>query len=50
VDIHEVHDMTSEGGSRFGASRWRFERTTTELDAMARTAQIIIPYRVSLGI
>ncbi len=38
VDIHGVHDMTSEGGSRFGASSWRFERTTAELDAMARTA------------
>ncbi len=38
VDIHGVHDMTSEGGSRFGASSWRFERSTAELDAMARTA------------
>lgn len=38
VDIHGVHDMTSEGGSRFGASSWRFERTAAELDAMARTA------------
>jgi dipeptidyl aminopeptidase/acylaminoacyl peptidase len=38
VDIHGVHDMTSEGGSRFGASAWRFERTTAELDVLARTA------------
>ncbi len=38
VDIHGVHDMTSEGGSRFGASSWRFERTTSELAAMAHTA------------
>jgi dipeptidyl aminopeptidase/acylaminoacyl peptidase len=37
VDIHGVHDMTSEGGSRFGASTWRFERSPAELDAMART-------------
>lgn len=38
VDIHGVHDMTSEGGSRFGASAWRFERSAQELDALARTA------------
>ena len=38
VDIHGVHDFTSDGGNRFGASGWRFERPTSEVEAMARTA------------
>ncbi|WP_031499523.1 S9 family peptidase [Bryobacter aggregatus] len=27
VDIHGVHDFTSDGGSRFGQNAWRFEKT-----------------------
>ncbi len=38
VDVHGVHDMTSDGGTRFGAGTWRFERPAAELDALARTA------------
>jgi dipeptidyl aminopeptidase/acylaminoacyl peptidase len=38
VDIHGVHDMTSDAGARLGANSWRFERTPAELDALARTA------------
>lgn len=38
VDIHGVHDMTSDGGSRFGGGTFRFERPTSEVEALARTA------------
>lgn len=38
VDIHGVHDFTSDGGSRFGGSSWRFERPASEIDALARLA------------
>lgn len=38
VDIHGVHDFTSDGGSRIGAGAWRFERTDADLERMARTA------------
>ncbi len=38
VDVHGVHDMTSDGGSRLGANTWRFERPPAELEALARTA------------
>jgi dipeptidyl aminopeptidase/acylaminoacyl peptidase len=38
VDVHGVHDMTSDGGSRLGANMWRFERPPAELEALARTA------------
>lgn len=38
VDVHGVHDMTSDGGPRIGANAWRFERTPADLDALARTA------------
>jgi len=37
VDIHGVHDFTSDAGARFGANTWRFERTQSELEALART-------------
>ena len=38
VDIHGVHDMTSDGGNRFGANTWRFERPVSEVESMARIA------------
>jgi dipeptidyl aminopeptidase/acylaminoacyl peptidase len=38
VDIHGVHDFTSDGGNRLGASGWRFERPTSDVEAMARIA------------
>jgi dipeptidyl aminopeptidase/acylaminoacyl peptidase len=38
VDVHGVHDMTSDGGARIGANAWRFERTPADLEALARTA------------
>ncbi len=36
VDIHGVHDWTSDSGNRFGANSWRFERPQSEVEAMAR--------------
>lgn len=30
VDIHGVHDFTSDGGARFGGSSWRYEPTDRE--------------------
>ena len=30
VDIHGVHDFTSDGGARFGATSWRYEPTDRE--------------------
>ena len=38
VDIHGVHDMTSEGGARFGAGTWRYERTDAEVEALGTLA------------
>lgn len=38
VDIHGVHDFTSDGGRRLGADTWRFERPAATLDALARLA------------
>jgi dipeptidyl aminopeptidase/acylaminoacyl peptidase len=38
VDIHGVHDFTSDGGNRFGANGWRFERPESDVEAMAKTA------------
>lgn len=38
VDIHGVHDFTSDGGSRFGAGTWRYERTMSDLDRVAWVA------------
>lgn len=38
VDVHGVHDMTSEGGNRFGGSSWRFERPSATVDALGRLA------------
>ena len=38
VDIHGVHDWTSDSGNRFGAETFRFERPTSEVESMARTA------------
>ena len=38
VDIHGVHDMTSDAGSRFGANTWRFERPASEVESLARIA------------
>ena len=37
VDVHGVHDFTSDEGSRFGANSWRFERTPAEVQALATT-------------
>ena len=36
VDIHGVHDMTADNGSRFGGTAWRFERPATRIDSIAR--------------
>ncbi|MCX6593614.1 MAG: prolyl oligopeptidase family serine peptidase [Acidobacteria bacterium] len=30
VDIHGVHDMTADGGQRFGGTAWRYEKTDSE--------------------
>ena len=38
VDIHGVHDWTSDSGNRFGAGTFRFERPMTEVESMARVA------------
>lgn len=38
VDIHGVHDFTSDGGSRFGGSTWRYERPAAELQWLADLA------------
>ncbi|HRN51926.1 MAG TPA: prolyl oligopeptidase family serine peptidase, partial [Gemmatimonadaceae bacterium] len=38
VDIHGVHDFTSDGGGRLGANAWRYERSARELEALARIA------------
>jgi dipeptidyl aminopeptidase/acylaminoacyl peptidase len=38
VDIHGVHDFTSDGGSRFGGSTWRYERGSAEMQRLADIA------------
>jgi dipeptidyl aminopeptidase/acylaminoacyl peptidase len=38
VDIHGVHDFTADGGSRFGAGAWRYERTPAQLEQLADVA------------
>lgn len=38
VDIHGVHDFTSDGGTRFGAGSWRYERSDEELARLAEVA------------
>jgi acetyl esterase/lipase len=38
VDIHGVHDFTSDGGSRFGAGTWRYERSASEVQQLADLA------------
>ncbi len=38
VDIHGVHDMTADLGSRFGGTAWRFERSAAQIDTLARLA------------
>ncbi len=38
VDIHGVHDFTSDGGSRFGAGTWRYERSAAEIQQLADIA------------
>lgn len=38
VDIHGVHDFTSDGGSRFGAGTWRYERSADDLQRLADVA------------
>lgn len=38
VDIHGVHDFTSDGGSRFGAGTWRYERSSDDLQRLADVA------------
>src|SRR5258705_14018454 len=36
VDIHGVHDFTSDGGRRLGSTEWRYE--TTDRDSAAAVA------------
>jgi dipeptidyl aminopeptidase/acylaminoacyl peptidase len=38
VDIHGVHDFTADGGSRFGAGTWRYERSAAEVQQLADVA------------
>lgn len=38
VDIHGVHDFTSDGGGRFGGATWRYERSAAAIDTLARIA------------
>jgi len=38
VDIHGVHDFTSDGGGRIGANTWRYERPAGEVERLARLA------------
>jgi dipeptidyl aminopeptidase/acylaminoacyl peptidase len=38
VDIHGVHDFTSDGGNRFGAGSWRYERSAADLQRVADVA------------
>lgn len=38
VDIHGVHDFTSDGGSRFGAGAWSFERDEAAVRRLAQVA------------
>jgi dipeptidyl aminopeptidase/acylaminoacyl peptidase len=38
VDIHGVHDFTSDGGSRFGAGGWSFERDEATVRRLAQVA------------
>ena len=38
VDIHGVHDFTSDGGNRFGGTAWRYERPAAELQWLADLA------------
>jgi len=38
VDIHGVHDFTADGGSRFGAGTWRYERSAAEVQQLADLA------------
>ena len=38
VDIHGVHDFTSDGGGRIGAGAWRYERAASLVEAFAQTA------------
>ncbi|HET8769519.1 MAG TPA: prolyl oligopeptidase family serine peptidase [Gemmatimonadaceae bacterium] len=38
VDIHGVHDFTSDGGGRFGADQWRYEISDEEMQKAAEVA------------
>lgn len=38
VDIHGVHDFTADGGSRFGAGTWRYERSAADVQRLADLA------------
>jgi dipeptidyl aminopeptidase/acylaminoacyl peptidase len=38
VDIHGVHDFTSDGGGRIGAGTWRYERSMRDMELLARIA------------
>ena len=38
VDIHGVHDFTSDGGGRIGANGWRYERPAAEAQWLADLA------------
>lgn len=38
VDIHGVHDQTSDNGQRFGGVAWRVERPARLIDSLARVA------------
>ncbi len=38
VDIHGVHDFTSDGGTRFGAGTWMYERAASDIQQLADVA------------
>lgn len=38
VDIHGVHDFTSDGGGRFGAGEWSYERSAAVIQRAADVA------------
>ncbi len=38
VDVHGVHDFTSDGGSRFGAGAWQYERSPSQIQQLADVA------------
>lgn len=38
VDLHGVHDFTSDGGTRFGGGTWRYERSAADFQRVADVA------------